>query len=382
MKKIKILINTDSAGLHSGLAETTRNIFIPLLERYPEKYEIHQLGWFHLAQRENVPWPIYPTKINKTDKGPQVDHHDRYGQQTFPGLVEKIQPDIVFAYGDLWTFDHILTSPLRNSFRLMCYYTVDGQPYFGHINPDSSTHWGDVLCKADRLVTLSHFGKDTLMDSCKELEGMDISVRYHPLNPNIFPNFSDEQVQTMRRQMLPKDAPEDMFLCGWLGRNQFRKQNFKLWELQHYMIYGDYIECKDCNRISIKEWNHSARKTKNPKTGRIIDQLTIYDADYDYSYCSHCKSGNIKEGVPDDKFYMWFHMAKTDPGYNPDLHERMWKTAHRSIYTSNTNGLVGVSKQDIAKLLSCWDTLYYPSGGEGFGNPAFEALAAGTPVGS
>jgi len=73
-------------------------------------------------------------------------------------------------------------------------------------------------------------------------------------------------------------------------------------------------------------------------------------------------------------------MAKNDPGYNPDLHERMWNTVHRSIYTSNTNGLVGISRQDVVKLLSCWDTMFYPSGGEGFGNPPFECMAAGTPV--
>jgi glycosyltransferase involved in cell wall biosynthesis len=31
-------------------------------------------------------------------------------------------------------------------------------------------------------------------------------------------------------------------------------------------------------------------------------------------------------------------------------------------------------------LLMAWDCMFYPSGGEGFGNPAAEAMAAGTPV--
>ena len=379
-KRIKILINTDSATLHSGLAETTRNIFIPLLERYPDKYEIHQCGWFHLTNREQVPWPIYPTIIKQTPQGPQVDHEDRYGQKTLSGLIEKIKPDIVFGYGDLWTFDHILDSPIRNQFRLIIYYTVDGQPYFGHLEGDKGTTWGKQLARADKIVTLSHFGKDTLLDGLPEIKNKDISVRYHPLALEMYPSKTEEQVQDMRSHILPPAMARDTFLCGWLGRNQFRKQNFKLWELLHYMVYGDYIECKDCGRITTKEWNHSAGKSKVIGSRKQTDILTLYDMGYDYSHCWHCKSENIQEGVPDEKFYMWFHMSKNDPGYNPDLHERMWNVANRSIYTNNTNGLVGVSKQDVANLLSCWDMMFYPSGGEGFGNPPFEAMAAGCPV--
>lgn len=369
MKKTVILINTDSACLHSGLAETTRGIFIPLLERYRDKYEIHQCGWFHLAAREQVPWPIYPTKINQTPQGPQIDNEDRYGKTTLPGLIEKIKPDIVFGYGDLWTFDHILDSPVRNQFRLVIYYTVDGQPYFGHLEKDGSTTWGKALARADKIVTLSHFGKDTLLDCCPEIRDKDISVRYHPLDLSRFPPRSREQILDIRSKLLPKSMSSNSFLCGWLGRNQFRKQNYKLWELQHYMVYGDYIECKDCNRISIKEWNHSGRRTKDPNTGKRTDVLTLYDQGYDYSYCWHCKSSNIQDGQPDPDFYLWLHMSKNDPGYNPDLHERMWMTTHRSIYTTNTNGLVGISREDVAALLSCWDVMYYPSGGEGYGNP-------------
>src|SRR5439155_22909107 len=46
-RKIKILIVTDSAVLPTGMAETTRLVFGNLLEKYPETYDIHQIGWFH-----------------------------------------------------------------------------------------------------------------------------------------------------------------------------------------------------------------------------------------------------------------------------------------------------------------------------------------------
>jgi hypothetical protein len=129
MSKIKILIVTDSAGIHSGLAETTRNIFIPLIRKYPDKYEIHQLGFFHFAPKEPVPWPVYQTKIAQTPQGPQPDMNDKYGEQSFHELVQKVNPDIVFGYGDMWHFDHLLNSPMRNTYRMVAYYTIDGQPY-------------------------------------------------------------------------------------------------------------------------------------------------------------------------------------------------------------------------------------------------------------
>ena len=68
-KKTKILICTHSAAMHSGLSETTRHIFIPLLQKYGDKYEIHQLGYFNFGKpSEKVPWPIYTTKVDQPHK--------------------------------------------------------------------------------------------------------------------------------------------------------------------------------------------------------------------------------------------------------------------------------------------------------------------------
>lgn len=382
-EKIKILINTDSAALHSGLSETTRNIFIPLLQMYPDKYEIHQCGWFDFKRKEPVPWPIYPTKFIQHPNGQkELDQSDKYGQKTVHELIENIKPDIVFGYGDLWTFDHILLSPLRNTFRLCVYYTVDGQPYHGHINSDGSTQWGKMLNKADSIVSLSHFGRDTLYTCCPELSDKEIHVRYHPLEMARYENYTDEQIKEMRSKILPPEimSRENLFIIGWVGRNQFRKQNYKLWELLHYMRYGDYIKCKDCGRVTVKEFNHSAGRSKNPKTGKITDQYIMYDQDYEYNNCWHCKSENIVEGEPDEDIFMWFQMSKTDPGYNSEMHERLWGVNDRTIFTNNTDGMIGISKKDVARLYSLFDVMYYPSGGEGFGNPAFECMAAGTPL--
>ena len=78
------------------------------------------------------------------------------------------------------------------------------------------------------------------------LKNKNIKVMYHPIDMQRYPMLSDDQRKKLRTKLLPKNLPEDVFICGWLGKNQFRKQNFKLWEVAHYIVHGDYIECKDC----------------------------------------------------------------------------------------------------------------------------------------
>ncbi len=373
MNKIKILISTDSAALNSGLADTTRNIFIPLIQKYPNKYEIHQLGFFHFHPKEQIPWPIYQTKVNHTPNGPQMDHDDKYGEKSFDEVVAKVKPDIVFGYGDMWHFMPTISSVLRNSYRLLTYYTIDGQPYYGHLEADGTTAWGANLSRVDQVVVLSNFGKDTLKRSCKELKEKDIKVMYHPLEMQRFPKLSAEQKKDLKLKVLGKTLgdPENI-ICGFVGRNQFRKQNYKLWEAAHYVVHGDYIKCNDCGRVTTKEWDHSARKTRDSS------ELTIYEQGYNYSYCWYCKSNNIRVGTPNRKFYLWMHTPKTDPGYNIELQQRIWSISENCIYSPNPGQ--DISKQDLIKIMNCFDIGLMLSGGEGFNNPSAEMMACSVPL--
>ena len=191
-KKTKILISTDSAQIHTGLAETCRLVFKGLLDKYPDHYEIEQLGWFHNEKGpEKVPWKIHQTHvIQEPGKPPQLDQSDRYGQRTFEHIRAKTNPDIVWTNGDLWCFDHVLNSPTRNTFRLCCYYTIDGSPYFGtHIESGVKSEWGSKLAKTDRLAVLTEWGEEVLHNSCPEIADKDIDVIYHPVDIKRFKVF-------------------------------------------------------------------------------------------------------------------------------------------------------------------------------------------------
>ena len=375
IKKTKILIVTDSAKIHTGLAENARLVFTKLLEKHPKEFEIIQHGWFNFNGVEEVPWPVYNTNMIQNNGKPDIDPNDRYGQRSFEGILAKVQPDIVWASGDMWCFDHILNSPNRNKFRLVVYYTIDGSPYHGsELVPGVKSEWGAKLERADQVVVWSEFGKDVLEKSCPELAQSKIKVIYHPVDTQRFEYQNREEKLDFRKRTYADGIPPDAFILGWSGRNQFRKQNYIMWETMYYLVYGDYIVCNSCEKITAREYDHAARET------RAVGDLTIYDADYDYTYCYHCNSKDITEGKPIDDIYLWLHMNKQDPGYKADLHSILWKVDHRCVYTNGLQSSKGLPPKMVADLYASWDALLYLSGGEGFGIPAFEAMACGTPV--
>jgi glycosyltransferase involved in cell wall biosynthesis len=140
------------------------------------------------------------------------------------------------------------------------------------------------------------------------------------------------------------------------------------------MIHGDYIECTDCQRVTLREWDPSLGRPRD------IDKLTRYDKGYDYSYCSYCRSNNVKNGTPQSKFYGYLHMPyKPNDAWNPDHLSDIWKVQGRVINTKNLGSNRGLDDDKMLSIYNLFDIMYYPSGGEGFGMPILEAMACGVP---
>lgn len=375
MKPIKILLVTDSAQIHTGLGENCRLVFKDLVARFPGKYEIHQLGWFHINPTEQVPWTVHATNFIKQPNGSMdIDVNDKYGQRSFEAILAQVKPDIVWSSGDLWCFDHLLNSPNRNNFRLALYYTIDGSPYFGSwLKPNDSSEWGQRLKKTDSLIVWSEFGKEVLKESCPELKNKEIDVIYHPSDTNRFKALDRPAKVELRKKLYKDQINQDAFILGFIGRNQFRKQNHRMWEVLGYAINGHYIECKTCNRVTVKEFNWCTQTARVGNTYR-------YEAGYNYDHCWYCKSKDIVSGTPLKDLMLWQHTPMTDPGYNINLHLTMYNIANNVIRTSMTGPSHGFSPQQMADMISSWDGMLYISGGEGFGIPAFECQAAGLPI--
>ena len=197
MSKTKILISTDSTVLHTGLAETTRLIFHTLLDKYPDQYEISQIGLFHSNPVVQPRWQIFPTKVDRQPNGTfSFKGEDKYGQQTFPEVVQKVNPDIVFGFGDPWYVLHMCNNPLIKNYGLVLYLTFDGTPY-------SEKSDAPLLKNADKLVIMSEFGKD-IAQRCKPgLEEKDIEVMYSPADVERYKPLDEAEKIELRKRMLP-----------------------------------------------------------------------------------------------------------------------------------------------------------------------------------
>src|SRR6266446_5572779 len=127
--KCRILIVTDSPLLPTGLAETTRLIFCNLIRKYPEFYDLHQIGLFHCYAVTQPSWPIHPTKTMKDVDGKLLfAPEDKYAQRTFSRLLPRLQPDIVFGFGDPQRMPHLCLPRPKRNYRLILYLNFDGMP--------------------------------------------------------------------------------------------------------------------------------------------------------------------------------------------------------------------------------------------------------------
>jgi glycosyltransferase involved in cell wall biosynthesis len=370
-RKIKILLVTHSPALPTGLAETTRLIFTNLLQSYPEAYEIHQVGLFHCYAVTDLRWPVHATALTKGRNGPvHFDPNDHYGQRTFNKVVGKVQPDIVFAFGDPQQVMHLCKPPDKRPYRLVLYVNFDGLP----LPPD----FGPVFNHADLVITKSEFSKNVLLRYLPAVAAEKVSNLYSPADIRRFAPVSAEEKLKLREDLFPDWMPRDSFVLGWVGRNQWRKQVWLLYKAIAYMRRGHYLVCRHCGRMSPLEW------TPDDSEATYIQGLAKESRpDYDYSACAHCSSPDIEKAEPRPDIFLWMHMAEepVEPWPLRRLEEQFGIERNRDIYhTPGYEVKKALSPTDMPMLYNIWDALLYVSGGEGFGLPAWEAMCSGVPA--
>jgi glycosyltransferase involved in cell wall biosynthesis len=370
-RRIKILIVTDSPALPSGIAETTRLIFGGLMDRYPEAYELHQVGLFHCYAVTQPRWPVYPTMTMKDRDGKLlITPEDKYAQKTFFRLLPKIQPDIVFAFGDPQRVLHLCLPREKRNFRLVLYLNFDGMPL-----PPS---YGPKLNAADMIFTKSEFSMNVILHCLPDVSQKKLGYMYSPADIQRFKPLSASDKSAIRRELLPDWMPQDAFLLGWVGRNQWRKQVWLLYKTTHYLRTGKYLVCRECDRVSLYDWDPSRQIHLNG-TGEVLESNPAYRFDQ----CIHCRSEKIEEGKPLQDVFLWCHMAEEpEDGWPLQWLEHQWNVRRdRDLcYTPEYQLKSALAPSDVPNLYQLWDCLLYLSGGEGFGLPAWEAMCSGLPL--
>lgn len=357
-----ILVTSYSPCIHGSYGIVAREI----MQRVHDsgRYRLVHHAWFHIEPANQVPWEVVPTQQKMINGQVGLDDADIHGQKTFKLMMERVKPDIVWALGDFYMLKHVFDEKKNYpNVQFVCHLAVDGEPW----------HDGTVapVINADDVVAITKFGSDVL----KPLLKKEVPYIWHGVNLENMFQLEEKERDTLRLASSNGLFKKDSFVAGFVGKDQYRKQNDKFWEYIHYMTHGDYIKCKDCGRVTLREWDPSLGRP------REVGKLTKYPSNYDYSYCSYCRSEKVVNGSPNGDFFGYIHMPyKPNDAWNPDHMTDIWKIKGRIINTKGLGSNRGIDDDKMVSIYNLFDIMYYPSGGEGFGMPVLEAAACGVPT--
>ncbi len=372
MKQTRILVVTHSAVLPSGMAEVTRLIFTTLARLYPGAYLVEQVGLRHILAVVEPPWPIRPTAMRLDDRGRMsLLRADIDGQQTFQAALASFEPDIVFAFNDPQSLLHLCCARKERKHRLILYVNADGRPFpLGY----------DALFRADRLITMSEFSKGALCDAYPDSPRDKVAVIYAPADTQRFKPLNPEEKSALRKDLLPKWMPQDAFILGWIGLNQWRKQVWVLYHAIHLLRSGQYACCNRCSRVSIGR-DLQTSMVCLPTSSR--SQAARPPAQK--GKCAYCCSGDLRPARPRRDIFLWLHMQPGvyfNGGWPTARLEQIYGVRQGTDlhYTDGYSLNAALRPNEMGVLYGLWDLLLYLSGGEGFGIPAWEGMASGLPA--
>ena len=349
MTPIRILIVTHSAVLFTGMAEVIRLIFTSLIQRFPGKYVIEQLGLLHMAAVCQPPWPIYATRVTRGHDGVQrLDPNDILGQQSLPEVLERFLPDIVFAHNDPQNLPFLGDIVRARGCKLVFYVNFDGVPV-----PSDYKR----LFRGAHIVTMSEFSKSAFLACGREEEHPSVEVMYCPADTERFQPVTREEKHALRKANFPAWLKTDGFVIGWVGRNQWRKQVWILYEVLHLLRSGSYCYCKGC--------------------GTVVRDIATQPG-------GSCRGCDFVEATPLRDLFLWLHMpnGKESGCWSLDQLERLFgvRDGEDLLYTPGCSVDMHLAPEDMPRLYNMWDAFVFPSGGEGFGLPPWEAMASGLPI--
>lgn len=371
--KTRILIVGHSPTLPSGMAETLRLVFEPLIKKYPNEYEIFQLGLFHYYAVSQPQWEIFPTLCDVNKAGERNFHpNDISGEMSFPEDIGRVKPDIVFAFNDPQNLLHLCQPPQLRSYKLVLYVNFDGYPI-----PDQM---GPILDNADLIITVSYFAADVIRKYLPAVQTTKLCTMYCPADTERFAPLTSDDKKQLRSDCFPSWMPQEAFVVGWNGRNQWRKQIWLAYEVISVVRNGGYLVCDRCYAVDLDNIRYeigNAKRNSETKSGDGVAHPNM-------KRCNNCGGNELSVAEPLSNIFLWNHMAKDDPqaDWPLDLLEFQYqvKEGHGIHYTEGLGMRSQLSPADMPCLYQMWDCLLFLSGGEGFGMPAWEAMASGIPI--
>tara|TARA_R110000824_G_scaffold177357_6_gene356708 strand:+ start:497 stop:2188 length:1692 start_codon:yes stop_codon:yes gene_type:complete len=343
-RKPKILFCTEASFMHTGYSIYTKEVLSRLHDT--GKYELAEFACYSSyddIRRKGIPWRFYanaPLEENQEEYNHYMSNStNQFGEWRFEDVCLDFQPDIVWDIRDWWMCSFEEKSPFRPFYHWVLMPTVDSAP--------NQEEWLATYMDADDIFAYSEYGKEVLE---KETNGL-IKVRdicSPAADPEAFTPPLDRKA--FRAEMGFED---DIFIIGTVMRNQKRK------------LYPELINA------------FAKFVDRYPKLGKktyLYLHTTYPDLGWDIPRL-------IRESGVASKILVTYDCKDCDytfPSFFKDARTLCPPTNTVSAFMPTTNS--GVSSEQLANIINCFDVYVQYSICEGFGMPQVEAAFCGVPV--
>jgi len=338
MSKKKILFCSEASWLSTGYSIYTKEVLSRLSQ--VDSLEVAELACYADKNNPNiasVPWKVYPNKPLKDDNTFQSYSGNpvaQFGEQTFNHVLLDFQPDIVIDIRDWWMIEYQQRSPFREFFHWSIMPTVDAEP--------QADQWINTYASADSVFTYSEFGRDVLLDQCRDIKFVDIAP---PSASNTFTKLDKSQVRNTM------GVSDDVFIVGTVMRNQKRK------------LYPDLMQT----------FRRFLDQSKDPRAFLLCH---TYYPDVGWEIPKYIMDNGLSSRV------LMTYKCKNCKHISVDFFKDSIQMCSKC--SKFTNQLVGINnpinEQELALVYNIMDVYVQYANSEGFGMPQLEAAQCGLPV--
>ena len=345
MRKKRILFCSEATFLNTGYATYTREILNYLHQT--GKYEIAEMASYgerNDPRAASIPWKYYGVAPNRNCepkaskeelRAYDVKPSNQFGEFIFEHVCLDFLPDFVCDIRDFWMLDFAERSPFRPFFKWVVMPTVDARP--------QARQWIATYSNADACLTYSDWAGGILKD---QSGGKINYLGSSP--PSAHPAYKVMDKRKCRENL---GIDPDCKIIGTVMRNQRRKLYPDL-----FAAFKKFLDTTNSKDVYL--YCHTSYPDLGWDIPELLNQYEIGSRVLFTYICPETKK----------PFASTFKGAVAQSPY----------TGRWGSTLSNVKN--GLSYEDLAGVMNCFDLYTQYANCEGFGLPQVEAAACGVPV--
>lgn len=343
--KKTVVIHTDYPLLKTGLGRNGREVanFLYKTGKYNIVYYCCGAQW-NSPEFQRFPYKVVGAlpdsiqEIEQLNKDPVQSRAASYGLYNIDRVIKEFKPDILITSNDSWASQSFLDKPWWNKIHCIPHITLDSLPFI----PDQIKY----------LQNTKHF---FVWADFAEKEAKRLGFNHVKTIPGIVDPKSFTKLLRLERQEIKKKfGLTNSFICGFVFRNQLRKEVKPLME-------GFSIFLKDnpaSNAYLLLHTNFS--EAGGWDIPRFCEELNIDKSRILTTYiCKHCNQYEIKSYAGQDLNCRFCNHEKTQ---------------------ITCNVINGVSEKQLNEVYGAMDCYCHLMNAGGLELPMVESLYCGLPL--